>query len=181
MKRVSYALQSSFCAENPNKWCVILNICATRPRGHIFYLGTCFWIPWFGVIADIWHLWKSSKSSNNYPRYYEIVFSSFSSNLDVAYEFWAHPLKLHSLCLNRLLMDKSLLAKTASSTQKEKGVSDILAHLNIRVTWPLQPRCERSWSWDRLQSALPPRSSVKMCCLSNAYSKSSSILFQQSI
>ena len=83
VKRVSYALQSSFCAENPNKWCVILNICATRSRGQIFYLGTCFWIPWFGVIADIWHLWKSSKSSNNYPRYYEIVFSSFSSNLRI--------------------------------------------------------------------------------------------------
>ena len=74
VKRVSYALQSSFCAENPNKWCVILNICATRSRGQIFYLGTCFWIPWFGVIADIWHLWKSSKSSNNYPSYYKIVF-----------------------------------------------------------------------------------------------------------
>ena len=44
-----------------------------------------------------------------------------------------------------LLMDKRLqLAKIASSTQKEKVVSDILAHLNIRVTWPLQPRCERS-------------------------------------
>ena len=74
-------------------------------------------------------------------------------------------------------MDKRLqLAKIASSTQKEKVVSDILAHLNIRVTWPLQPRCERSWSWDRLQSAFPPRSSSKMC-----YSKSSSILFQQAI
>ena len=170
VKRVSYALQSSFCAENPNKWCVILNICATRSRGHILYLGTCFWISWFGVIADIWHLWKSSKSSNNYPSYYKIVFSSFSSNSDVAYEFWTHFLKLHSLCLNRPM------AKIASFTQKEKGVGNILAHLNIRVTWPLQPRCERSWSWNRLQSAFPPRSSSKMC-----YSKSSSILFQQSI